>query len=430
MSEDDTTNCCETFSSLDGLVVDHIASFLNVHSIYSWVCAHRGALNQVLSPEWFFYQTLPSRDKFEILPLDSDARELFYLAEAFPQMRKCRFIPKFCVKKKSMGIQSLAEWLDVDPNSVYVESIAMLMGRLFGLVRDASECREIGGERPFNVFLCDVLCAARIFGFSDVPDHDQMFRFDTPLGDARRPFLTIEECCSLVDSEDETSFDVASISVIQRQMQRFVKMLMTSPDHDSEYIDELTMEDLYDESWELPVNDTFDMDIDTWFIDQLVQTDDVDDAQMEQARNHFMLEGNKTMDYLKTLHSDLPGYDLIDFGICERRSQLPPWRRLSQDGLKKHLKDLEEFEYIKRVCSNSALRFIQELIEGIHFGSAVEVKVRKRGLVDVTWDYGVLFSANGTSWKCLVISEDDDQIDDDDDDDDYNLSDDDDHVAY
>ena len=67
--------------------------------------------------------------------------------------------------------------------------------------------------------------------------------------------------------------------------------------------------------------------------------------------------------------------------------------------------------------SDSAVRFIQVLIEGIHFGSAVEARVRKRGLVDVTWDYGVLVSANRTSWKCLVISDDDDQMNDDDDDD-------------
>ena len=433
--DDDCNRCCSIFMGLDGLVVDHIASFLNWQSIYSWVCAYRGLENEVLSPEWFFQQTLPSRDEFEILPLDEDSQERFYLAETFPQMRKCHFIPKFCMTNTSIGIHSLARWLDVDPNSVYVERIAMIMGRLLWLMREHAHARGISaalvgvhGRGIANVFLWDVICAARFFGFSSIPDHDQVFEFEVPVTDKFRHFLTTEECCSFIDLEGASTFETASTAMIRRHMKRFVEMLLPS-ELDQDDIVELITENLGFNSFEartFPLEHDFDIDDDALFMEELLPVEVIDDAMFNHEYDHFMLKFDKAIDILRTLHSDLDNFDLRDFGICERWSQLPRARRLSQRGLLAHMEELEQLHPIGCVYTDSALRFIRVLIEGIHFGSAVEVKVQKRGLVDVTWDYGVLFSENGTSWRCLLLSDDDERVFDEDEDEGYTLSDDDD----
>jgi hypothetical protein len=155
---------------------------------------------------------------------------------------------------------------------------------------------------------------------------------------------------------------------------------------------------------------------------------DFDNDQINKALSHSMLEINTKMDNLRTLHSDLENCDLSDFGICARRLQLPSSHRLSQSGLVAHLEELEKPQPQVCVYTDSASRLIQMLMEGIHFGSAVKVKVRKKGLIDITWDFCVLVAANGTSWKCLTLSDDVNQMIDDEDDEDYTLSDDDDHM--
>ena len=278
------------------------------------------------------------------------------------------------------------------------------------------------------MFLWDVLCAARIFGFSDIPEHDQVFQFELPASEACN-FLTAEECCSLVDPGRVFSIDTASTSEIRVQMQRFVKILLTtSLSLDQDDTDELIMDNLRSDSCILPLDDNFNMGVDAWLAEQAVPWHAFSEAQIDEARNHFMLEFNKKLDNLGALHGDLENYELSDFGVCERRLQLPYSHRLSQSGLMAHLEELERPQPIKCMYTDSAVRFIRVLIEGIHFGSAVEVKVRKKGLIDDTWDFGVLFASNGTSWKCLILSDDDDLMIEDDGDGDYSLSDDDDHV--
>lgn len=425
--DDDSNRCCSTFMDLDGLVVDHIASFLNFHSIYSWVCAHRGISNDVLTPEWFFQQTLPSRDDFEILPLDDDSQERFYLAETFPQMRKCHFIPKFCIANTSRGIHSLARWLDVDPNSVYVERIAMIMGRLSWLIGEHADARGssaalagVHGTGVTTVCLWDVVCAARFFGFSGVPDHDQVFQLELPAADNFRNFLTTEECCAFVDLEGTSTFDASITAVIRRQMKRFVEMLLTSELDQDEIVEHVT-DNLGFESFD--AYHDFDIDDDSLFMEDPLPVEVFDDVMFNHEYNHFMLEYNKTMDILRTLHCDLDNFELRDFGICVRGSQMPRSHQLSQSGLVALLEEMDTMYPIECAYTEPALRFIRVLIEGIHYGSAVEVKVRKRGLVDFTWDYGVLFSDNGTSWRSLVLSDDDDQMFEDGQDEEYSLSD-------
>ena len=82
----------------------------------------------------------------------------------------------------------------------------------------------------------------------------------------------------------------------------------------------------------------------------LLKNDACGDYLLEQERQYFNLEINKTRDTigkLETLHTDLRNYDLVDFGICERRLQLPPLRQLSQSELIEHLNDLQH-EYGKQ----------------------------------------------------------------------------------
>ena len=104
--------------------------------------------------------------------------------------------------------------------------------------------------------------------------HDQVFQLKGSFSE-RCVFLTTEECCSSIYQRGTTLFDAASTSHIRRQMQIFVKTLHTAESlrlDDPEGIAEDSMRDdpCDAELLELPVDDTFDMDVDTFFMDQLL----------------------------------------------------------------------------------------------------------------------------------------------------------------
>ena len=406
---------CEGFTCLDELAVDHIASFLNLHSIYRWVCASKGAATDVLSPEWFFRKTLVSPDEFEILPLDETAQERFYLAETVRQMRKCRFIPKFCYEHSSGGgIQHIAKWLEVDPASVYVERIAMLMERLVWIAQKHAHPRN-------RLRLQDFIAAARVFGFRCLPQHDRIFQFDFSPFESHR-FTTITEWCALqYESSGNIPFvDCSSASVFRAHMCGGVEKAMMLEFSDDTLIDVISYDLLLEPCHTIDMENDDGVDIEDWLMGSLTEMPGRDGRSEEYQQRHGFsvkeqakIEFNKYRETLQALHREVEHYEMEDFGVCIASPQL------SSDGLVSYMRDQSRdgLRY-----TDSAFKFVQLLIEEVHFGSVVEVKVKKQGSIKATWDYGVLFGTNGTTSRNLRLSDDEeDQMteDDDDDDEDY-----------
>jgi hypothetical protein len=420
ITDDHAAPPCDAFAVLDDLAVDHIASFLNLHAIYRWVCACKGESTRVLSAEWFFRQSLLLSHgvEWDVLPLDEDAQERFYLAGMLPQMRMSQFIPKFCVKNPSFGIGHIAKWLDVDPSSIYVESIALFLGRLLDLAQRHAVFR-VGYS---NVYLWDVLWAARFFGFSTIPDHDRVFEIDSPR-DGGHSFVTTGELCStILDPVTVSALDHASVNVMRSHMRSVLEELMLEELDDGGV--ERIVTNMFDTLPTVPMDQNDNIDMESWLLEQLEYDCDEEwstsEWQRQQDRSigeQVKIEFHRMIENLRSLYLEIDDYDLEDFGVC-----LPVHRlKSSPSELLSYLKEMGSLQ--RQKYTNSAVKFIQMLIADIHFGSAVEAKIKKKGPVEQIFEFGVLFGENGTSWKTLLFAEDVDQMSDvEDDDEDYCLS--------
>jgi hypothetical protein len=370
--------------------------------VYRWTSACEGTT--LLSPEWFFQNSLSCDDDdddfhFQVLPLHDNDREYFYLAETMNQMRKCRFIPKYCFEHRSLGISSIASFLQVDPNSVYAERIAMLIGRL---VHNAQILMARAGARN-SVNLWDIVTASQAFGFhGQLPPHDELFKVFNDRGE--HDFLTIFE---IGGGQDSQRSSVDYYEETMRQASCYLETL--HKDFDLTYARDYVMDSVLETIYVVDVEDE-DTDTEEWLasIDAFSVWDEDDDDK--QVAHHIRMYGTSPQDLvevevpiiherLRVQHERFCEMSWEDFGVCMARS------RLSIDKLKRCVRAVSE-----KGWSDSAVRFFQLLIEEVHFGAVVEAKVIKEGPTDATWDYGVLLGKNGTILRNLRLSEDEDNL--------------------
>lgn len=382
------------FACLDELVIDHIASFLNIHSVYRWVCACEESV--LLSPEWFFQNTLPSDGGFHVVPLDEYIVEYFYLAEMMNQMRKCRFIPKYCFEHRSEGISGIAKWLKVDSNSVYAERMAMLVGRLVHNAQTValSKRRDRFGES--HIHLCDAIDAARSFGFhGNLPPHDRIFEV---IDDTGNPdFVTLFEIDPVVDpcvySIDDAEAAMLKSTEYFSTLEENFRSGSAEADVLASILEDVYAVDVEDdeidtEEWLVNMCPSWDED---WQVDEYLQR--YGESPQEEAESQMQT----ILETLRNQQEVFAQLSLEEFGICEAQG------RLSTDKMKQFLRVWPSNRW-----SDSAVRFFQLLIEEVHFGSVLEARVIKEGPINSEWDYGVLFGKRGAVLRNLRLSDDDD----------------------
>jgi hypothetical protein len=426
MKQDD----CNPFAAFDNLVIDNIASFLSLHSTYRLVCACQAYLgfrksDDVLTPEWFIRRTFQSIDDLELLPLDQESNEKFFLAETFPQMIKCRLIPKFCISSNSCGNgQYLADMLDVSPDSVYTQWMAMFLARLWYLAQRHAKGRSQNNTYTYpQVLLWDFLHAARIMGFCGIPQHDRVFHLHCHLYETI-VYATTIELCSIVDPDAASRIEEMALTDIRRLLQQVIESLLVESNDDDAY------QRIYS-YLRIPnpraMLDDCDSDEESWYKEEVMEdlsfhgeerisfvgnsdlhvSNHLNDSTGQQfdVLSDIVIEYEQIMEDLHEIYEDITNYSLQDFGVQQTSSRLssssqcpPPTllsRSLHQMGLPQQQK-----------CTNSAIKFVQSLLEGIHFGSAIEVKVRKKSMPDMIFDYGIIFDQNGTVWRGSVLSSD------------------------
>jgi hypothetical protein len=417
------------FVAIDNLVIEKIASYLSLHSIYQLVCAcyANSILRKIelLTPEWFIRRTFLPSDDLEVLPLDEESTEKFFLAETFPQMLKCRLIPNFCMSSNSCGIgQYLSDLLDVSPDSVYTEWMAMFLARLWYLAQRHAEGRSKDTKYSYpQILLWDFLHAARIMGCCGIPFHDQVFQLHSHLYETI-VFVTTIEICHLVDPDAASRIEDMTLTDIRCLFQQIIESLLV------ESIDDDACQQIYSylrTPYSNFLLDESDTEEEKWYMEgamenlsfsegeQMPYTDDshcdvpdhVDDSHVRHfdALSDINMEHRQIIENLHEIHDEIAKYTLQDFGIHQMSTRLlsssrrPPMMLLSRSLCQMGLPQQQKF-------TDSVIKFVLYLIEGIHFGSAIEVKVRKASLPKMIFDYGVIFDQNGTVWRGIVLSSD------------------------
>jgi hypothetical protein len=323
--------------------------------------------------------------------MDEDARERFYLTEQTKQMAKCRFIPKYCFRYSSGGTHAVAQLLKVDPHSVYVERMTMLITSLLD-----HSLRISDHSFSMDVLLVHMRDAMRAFGFGELPTSDFIWELTDLCG---RPLhLTTLEMLTAVSSIKST-FLPSSVDGIRNRLKEFAKLLLNPDDTLFGMAVDQLREIIVDTALDTIAMDETDLDLDSWLLSETIQREQTQGRQDEyfhrygvSVKQQLELELAANRERVQKWEDEL---DFIsEFGIAMSFSAHAGLRSCVDRLIPNYGDDYSE----------SALKFLQLVIEDLDKGLALETKVEYGGLMR---DYGVLFGRHGTVWRRFLFSDED-----------------------
>eukprot|EP00547_Thalassionema_nitzschioides_P013053 CAMPEP_0194261516 /NCGR_PEP_ID=MMETSP0158-20130606/46068_1 /TAXON_ID=33649 /ORGANISM="Thalassionema nitzschioides, Strain L26-B" /LENGTH=294 /DNA_ID=CAMNT_0039001639 /DNA_START=142 /DNA_END=1026 /DNA_ORIENTATION=- len=272
----------------------------------------------------------------------------------------------------------------------------MLLQRLLTLAQKHVNYRGRGVEFT-KIALDDMIQSAKAFGFEHLPHHDQLFEFFDLRGN--RHFLTALEISEMVyDQNTEPSLSEIRecFEIVFEHLLEDDSEVGTSLHYD--FLREEKLEELMDSMGDIDMEDD-GIDIEEWLESGMDLEKTLEEKLAEYNETHMVpaeelinMEIGSLRDGLTTFRASLVSIAKNNFGLYEPKPRLSAslFRKCYSNGLS---------------MSKSAASFLQLLIEEVHYGIALEAKVKIQGSFEETRDYGILIGRNGTIWKSFLFTD-------------------------